>query len=145
MGMDIGIYIQRRTSDGWQDVSLYQEDNENNKKVVIWYCGYDIAEYFREHGSMYVDIKDIRELAFKENWIEEKDEDLPCWHAMTYSKIKYLANFQVNYNKEDTIEESIDKTEFWESLKNRVHMYLNFADYDYINSDDIRIIAFESY
>lgn len=145
MGMDIGIYIQRRTSDGWKDISLYQKDNEEIKKVVIWYCGYDIAEYFREHSNMYVDIKDLRELAFNENWIEEKDEVLPCWHVMTYSKIKYLANLQGNYNKEDTIEESMDKADFWGNLKDRVYRYLDFADYDYINSDDIRIIAFESY
>lgn len=142
MGMDIGIYIQRRTNNGWEDISLYQT---GNKRVVIWYRGYDIAEYFRECGSMHIDIKDLRELALKENWIEEKNDDLPTWHVMTYTKIKYLANLQEVYDTENEILQDAHEAEFWRNLKDEIYMYLNFADYDFINSDDIRIIAFESY
>lgn len=141
MGMDIGIYIQRRTQDGWKNVSLYQSDN---KKVVIWYRGYDIADYFRDCGSMHVDVKDLRELALQEDWIERASDILPCWHAITYSKIKYLANLQGLYNKEDTIEESVDQANFWRNLKDKISMYLEFTDCEYIDSDNIRIIAFES-
>lgn len=143
MGMDIGVYIQRRTGDGkWKDVSLY---NSDNKKVVIWFRGYDTADYLKECGNMYVDLKDLKELAFQEDWIENENDVLPCWHAMTYSKIKYLASPQGNYNVEDTIDESINKARFWESLKDRVYMYLEFEDCEYVNTDDIRIIAFESF
>lgn len=141
MGMDVGIYIQKRTHEGWKNVSLYHSDNT---KVVLWRCGYDTADYFRECGSMYVDIKDLRELAFQENWIERTSDMLPSWHVMTYSKVKYLANFLGNCNETDTIEESFDKVRFWEDLRNEIYMYLSFAGYEYTNSDDIRIIAFES-
>lgn len=142
MGVDIGFYIQKNVNNEWKDVFLYKSDND---KVMIWRCGRDLLnDIARSTFGLNVNDNEIKDLAKKTEWIDEDDNELPLWYAITLSKLKYLAN-KPNIDAYDTDEEYIDKQQFYKNLVDEIEMYLRFTDDDYIDEDNIRIIAFVSY
>jgi hypothetical protein len=141
MGMDIGFYIQRHTKEGWVNVFLYKP---NNTIAEIWFNGYDVAEYLKEQAYLDVNRADIEKLARDTGWRDNDDDSIPVYHAMTYTKIKYLT-IVTKYDVHDTVEETNDQRQFWEQLNKDIMYYLSFSDYEYEDPDNFRIIAFESF
>lgn len=143
MGIDIGFYIQKNVNNKWKDVSLYKD---NSNKVEIWRCGGDLLNDIITHSTFGLNVynNEIKDLAEKTGWLDEEDNKLPLWYAITLSKLKYFAN-KLNIDIHDTEEEYIDKQKFYKDLVNEIEVYLRFTDDDYIDEDNIRIIAFVSY
>lgn len=144
MGVDISFYIQRKNNVGkWENVFLY---NEVDNIVSIDTVGYDTYDYLKENWNMSVDEEEIKDLAFITEWIteEEREDELSLpYYVATYSKIKYLAKAYNNIYNVD--EENKEAQKFWEDLNNEIRAYLTFAGYNFIDSDNIRVIAFVSY
>lgn len=146
MGVDIGFYIQKNVNNKWEDIFLYKPDDDKVfARVEIWRCGRDLLNDIISHSifGLHINHNDIKDLAEKVEWIDEDDE-LPPYYAITLSKLKYLAN-KPDIDTHDTEEEYIDKQQFYKDLVNEIEVYLRFTDNDYIDEDNIRIIAFVSY
>lgn len=145
MGIDIEFYIQKNVDNKWTNVFLYR-DKDNKNKVGIWRCGRNLLnDIITSHiFGLNVDENDIKGLAVETGWFDEDDNELPPWYAITLSKLKYLAN-KPDIDAYDTEEEYIDKLKFYKDLINEIAFYLNFTDDNYIDEDNIRIIAFVSY
>ena len=143
MGIDIGFYIQKNVNNKWKDVSLYKD---NSNKVEIWRCGGDLLNDIITRSTFGLNVynNEIKDLAEKTGWLDEEDNKLPLWYAITLSKLKYFAN-KPDIDIHDTEEEYIDKQKFYKDLVNEIEVYLRFTDDDYIDEDNIRIIAFVSY
>ncbi len=145
MGMDIGIYMQRKTVKGWKNIGLY---NPRKELAGIWRRGYEIADYIKygfHLATDSIDIEELKTMAFEAGWRNEEDEnELPPFHVGTYTKVKYLARKE-QYNQYDTFEEAQDQRAFWNELDQEIANYLEFADYGWMDPDNIRVIAFESF
>ncbi len=143
MGVDIGFYIQKNVNNEWKDVSLYQN---NNNKVEIWRCGSNVMnEIIGSYTfGLNVDHNEIVDLAIRTGWLSDDEDEMPPYYAISLYKLKYLAN-KPDTNIYDTEEEHIDKQKFYKELVNEIEIYLRFTNDDYIDEDNIRIIAFVSY
>ena len=143
MGVDIEFYIQKNVDNEWKNVSLYKK---NNDKVSIFRCGRDLLDDIITCYTFGLNVNEdeIKNLAKETGWFDEDDNELPLRYAITLSKLKYLAN-KPDVEAHDTEEEYIDKQKFYKNLVNEIEVYLKFTDDDYIDEDNIRIIAFVSY
>ena len=145
MGVDIGFYIQININNEWLNVFLY---GAGNNKVTIWRCGRHLLNETINQNTFGLNVNpdEVMDLAIKTEWIDIDDDDneLPPYYAITLSKLKYLAN-KPNIDKCDTEEEYVDKQQFYKNLVNEIKIYLRFTDNDYIDEDNVRIIAFVSY
>lgn len=143
MGVEITFYIQKNFNNKWKDVSLYRD---SSNKVEIWRNGRDLLNDIITPFvfGLNVNENEIKDLAEKTGWIDEDDDKLPLWHAITLSKLKYLAN-KPDIKIHDTEEEYIDEQQFYKDLVNEIEVYLRFTNDDYIDEDNIRVIAFVSY
>lgn len=148
MGMDIGIYMQRKTNTGWKNIGLY---NPRKELAGIWRRGYEIADYIKDGFHLTIndtDIEELKTMAFEAGWRNEEDEEdengLPLFYVGTYTKVKYLARKE-QYNQYDSFEEAQDQRVFWNELDQEIANYLEFADYGWMDPDNIRVIAFESF
>lgn len=143
MGVDIGFYIQKNVNNEWKDVSLYQN---NNNKVEIWRCGGELLDKIINgyNFGLNVDHDEIMDLAIRTGWLSDDDDEMPMYYAISLAKLKYLAN-KPDTNVYNTEEEHINRQQFYKNLVNEIEIYLRFTDDDYIDEDNVRVIAFVSY
>ena len=145
MGVDIGFYIQKNVDNKWKDVSLYKD---NSNKVEIWRRGSCVTDEVIDCYTFGLNVNhdEIVDLAISTGWLNNdgNDDEMPPYYAISLSKLKYLAN-KPGIDIHDTEEEYIDKKKFFKELVNEIEVYLSFTDDDYIDEDNIRIIAFISY
>lgn len=144
MGVDIGFYIQYKDrEEGWKNVLLYKDDKYENI-VGIWRRGWDSYDYITDNFHLDITEEDAIKLFNAVGWRDEnaEDEDIAPYHAISLSKLNYLANKP--YAKEYPDEKFYEKA-FFNELVTEIQNYLDFADYEHLDMDDIRIIAFASY
>lgn len=147
MGVDIGFYIQKNVNNEWKDIFLYKEETDKVfARIDIWRCGRHLLNDIITYAAFGLNVNknEIKDLAERTEWIDENNNELPPWYAITLSKLKYLAN-KPDINIHDTEEEYIDKQQFYKNLVDEIEVYLRFTDNDYVDEDNIRIIAFVSY
>ena len=146
MGMDIGFYIQYKDrEEGWKNVLLYK-DNKYENVVGIWRRGWDNYDYVKYNFYLDIAKEDAVKLFNAVGWGDENDEDeeIAPYHAISLSKLNYLANRPYVPSEEDLEDDTHEKA-FFNELVTDVQKYLDFADYSHLDMDDIRIIAFASY
>lgn len=140
MGVDIGFYIQKKENDQWKDIELFTKDN---KRVEIFRCGWDTLDIIKENwGVAGVAEKDIKELAEATGWIDDIT-NIPPYYWVTLSKLELFCYLK-KFNEYDTEDEAEDIREFYKDLIKEIKQYISFADEDYFNTDNIRIVAFIS-
>ena len=143
MGVDIGFYIQYKDKEeGWKNVLLYKDDKYENT-VGIWRRGWDHYDYVRYNFHLDIAKEDIVKLLKTVGWWDENDEDeeMTPYHAISLSKLNYLANKP----EENLVEDNFYEKAFYSELIIDIQKYLDFADYEHLDMDNIRIIAFASY
>ena len=126
MGVEIAFYLQKHNLERneWENIFLYK----NDKTVAdIWRCGRDYYEQVRENFHMYLAEEDIAPIAKEGGWIRDEDEneeyeDIPHY-AATLTKVKA----------------------YFPDLAAEINYYLTFAEEDYLDSDNIRVVALVSY
>lgn len=126
MGVEIAFYLQKHSlaEDKWENIFLYT----NDKTVVdIWRCGRDYYEAVRDYFHMYLAEEDIIPIAKEGGWIRDEDEneeyeDIPHY-AATLTKVKA----------------------YFPDLATEIGYYLTFAEEDYLDSDNVRVVALVSY
>ena len=126
MGVEIAFYLQKHSliEDKWENIFLYK----NDKTVAdIWRCGGDYYEQVRDNFHMHLTGKDIVPIAKEGGWVRDEDEDeeyedIPHY-AATLTKVKAC----------------------FPDLAAEISYYLTFAEADYLDSDNIRVVALVSY
>ena len=124
MGVEIAFYLQKHSlaENKWENIFLYK----NDKTVAdIWRCGGDYYEAVRDYFHMYLTEEDIIPIAKEGGWIRDEDEeyeDIPHY-AATLTKVKT----------------------YFPDLAAEINYYLTFAEEDYLDSDNIRVVALVSY
>ena len=142
MGADIFMYVQKKDAKGWKDITLYKNDD---KEVEIWRRGWEVVDYLKEFFLMGVTEEEKVQFAINRGWYDDEyDEDAPLY-AISYAKVKYLALFDFKQIDRNTKEEANDLHRFWFNLQTDVRAFLSFADEDWVDEDNIRILAFCSY
>lgn len=142
MGVDICFYIQKKEKNEWKDVCLFKD---NHELATIARCGYGAYDIVREDWHNNISDEDIEELATATGWRTYDEEiDFP-YYCISYAKVKYLreATKILPYDTEEEEKENIYR--FYKELALEIEMYLRFTDDDWIDEDNIRIIAFVSY
>lgn len=143
MGVDIGFYIQYKDrEEGWKNVLLYK-DNKYENVVGIWRRGWDTYDYVKYNFYLDIAKEDAVKLFKAVGWGDE-DEEIAPYHAISLSKLNYLANKPCTTSEENLEDNTYEKA-FFNELVTDIQNYLDFADYGYSDMDDIRIIAFASY
>lgn len=139
MGADIIFYIQKKDNkDKWEDIELFTKDN---KRVEICRCGWDTVDMLKETwGTTGITGEDVEELAKTTGWITDID-DLPPYYWVSLTKLE-LFGYYKKFNQFDTEDEAREIREFYKELEKEVKQYIIFADEDYFNTDNIRIVAF---
>lgn len=142
MGADIVFYIQKKNDkDKWEDIELFTKDN---KRVEIFRCGWDTVDTVKENwGTNGITKEDVEELAKTTGWIADTD-DLPPYYWISLTKLE-LFEYYNKFNPYDTEDEAEELRKFYKELEKEIKQYIIFADEDYFNTDNIRIIAFISY
>ena len=126
MGVEIAFYIQKHNLERneWENIFLYK----NDKTVAdIWRCGGDYYEQVRDNFHMHLTEEDIVPIAKEAGWTRDEDEDegyedIPHY-AATLTKVKT----------------------YFPDLAAEISYYLTFAEEDYLDSDNIRVVALVSY
>ena len=146
MGVDIGFYIQYKDrEEGWKNAFLYKDDKYENV-VGIWRCGWDNYDYVKYNFYLDVAEEDAVKLFNTVGWRDEnnENEEIAPYHAISLSKLNYLAN-RPCVTSEENPENGVYEKAFFNELVTEIQNYLDFADYEHLDMDDIRIIAFASY
>ena len=144
MGVDIAFYIQKQKWENhqikWEPIYLF---TSNSKVAEIWRCGWDVLDLIKEHFKLNVELADVRTVAKDTGWYVEdsEDNDFPQYHAISLSKLNFLANDDYIHVYE-TKDEHKENQRFFQNLKKDIDAYLSIADEDYIDMDNIRIICF---
>ena len=141
MGADIVFYIQKKNDkDKWEDIELFTKDN---KRVEIFRCGWDTVDMLKDvWGTTGITGEDVEELAKATGWITDTD-DLPPCYWVTLTKLE-LFGYYKKFNQFDTEDEAEETREFYKELEKEIKQYITFADEDYFNTDNIRVVAFIS-
>ena len=143
MGADIYFYIQKKNNkDKWEDVELF---TKNSRRAEICRCGWDTLDMIKETwGSDGITGEDVEDLARATGWITDEDDDAPLCYWVTLTKLELLGYYK-KFNQFNTKDEVKEAREFFKELEKEVKQYIIFADEDYFNTDNIRVIAFVSY
>lgn len=139
MGADIYFYIQKKNVETgkWENIFLY---TASKQPVGIWRCGWDA---FGEIKIYWKSCKDnIDKLAVETGWTLDEDDDLISYCA-SLAKIRYFAE-KNEIHPHDTEEDYFDRKNFYKRLEIEIDAYLTFTENDFIDMDDIRIVAFIS-
>lgn len=161
MGADIRFFVQVKKhfyKEGaydyyeWDNLPLWTETFDHRKVLADFgWCGWDTLDIIKEEippyrGDYY---DDIRDLMFYAGWLsqeeylnEEEDEIKTPAYCATLTRIKYL-NLYNKYEAAHPLEEHYDFN-IWEEIVKRVEMMLTFAECDYYDDDEVRIIILAS-
>jgi hypothetical protein len=141
MGADIVFYIQKKNDkDKWEDIELFTKDN---KRVEISRCGWDTVDMLKDTwGTDGITGEDVEKLAKATGWITDID-DAPLCYWVTLTKLE-LFGYYKKFNSFYTEDEAEEAREFYKELEKEIKQYITFADEDYFNTDNIRIVAFIS-
>ena len=160
MGADLRFFVQVKKhfyKEGvydyyeWDNLPLWTETSEHRKVLANFgWCGWNTLDIIKEDIAPYRgDYDDIRDLMFYAGWLsqeeylnKEEDESKTPAYCTTLTRIKYL-NL---YNKYETVRPFKNYYDFniWEEIVKRVEMMLTFAECDYYDDDEVRIIALVS-
>lgn len=146
MGVDIGFYIQYKDKEeGWKNVLLYKDDKYENI-VGIWRRGWDTYDYVKYNFYLDMTKEDAIKLFNAVGWRDENDEDeeIAPYHAISLSKLNYLAK-KPYVTSEENLEDNVYEKAFFNELVTEIQNYLDFANYGHLDMDNIRIVAFVSY
>ena len=139
MGVDIAFYIQKRENNEWKNVLLY---TANMCPVGIWRCGGDAFHELQHNWKTCRD--NINELTKETGWTIE-DDDAGYWASL--AKIKYFAEKSEDrpHDFEEEEEDYFNRKLFYKELEREIDDYLIFSGNDFLDMDNIRIVAFVSY
>ena len=142
MGVDIAFYIQKRENNEWKNVFLYAPNMcPDMCPVGIWRCGGDAFHELQRNWKTCRD--NIDELTKETGWTIE-DDDAGYWASL--AKIKYFAEKNEDRPRDFEEEEDyFDRKAFYKELEREIDAYLTFSGNDFLDMDNIRIIAFVSY
>lgn len=149
MSAEVYFYIQKRKNDdtGWENICLYTKD----EYVDVMRCS-EVADFVREYWNKNgINKKDVTWIAGEHNWIEgwfdmegNEDEDLPPYYWVSLTQLKLFKHYD-KFNQYDTDYEVQENKALCFSLEKEIKQYIAFAGDEFIDNDNIRIIAFISY
>lgn len=138
MSVDVYFYIEKKTDNEWKDISLYNSDKDF---VDIHRCGGEVWDYLKDHWHCHVDLDHVEKFASEHDWVF--DIDVP-YYCATLTKIKYLTVIH-KYGVLNTSAEDRDIHRFFNDLYQEIRDYIDFAGDEFIDSDNIRVVALISY
>ena len=137
MGIDIAFYIQKREDNEWKNILLY---TSNMCPVGIWRRGGDTLNELYHNWKTCRD--NIDELTKETGWTIEGD-DAGYWASL--AKIKYFAEKNEDRPHDFEEEDYFNRKVFYKELEKEINAYLSFSENDFLDMDNIRIVAFVSY